>query len=323
MLRAVAPLPPQVVVSVLAAAGGIGTQRLQVTPRVNADPDIFPGWWDDQGMNPGENVRIAHRDAVRAEVPESAAAPPAPNASTARVAPGQLHDFPLPAPQPGIRPAKAAQNGLSGLADVARGSGATGWPRRPARTTEGIMTGQGTATTVWRSIQDAWHSSQDPMGIYLNDHLAGSTAGAELARRVANSEQVPAAREAMQRFATDVAEDRRALLDIMADLKVPVRGYKVYAGWIGEKAGRLKFNGRLRDRSPLSSLEELELLRLGVQGKAAGWRTLRALADRDRRLDSGRLDELMHRARRQADFLERSRVRAAERVIDATRATSG
>jgi hypothetical protein len=138
---------------------------------------------------------------------------------------------------------------------------------------------------------------------------------------VANAGQVPAAREALQQFASEVAEDRRALLDIMAALDVPVRGYKAYAGWIGEKAGRLKFNGRLRTRSPLSSLEELELLKLGVQGKAAGWRTLRALADRDRRLDSGRLDELMHRARRQADFLERSRARAAELVIATTGAT--
>ena len=71
----------------------------------------------------------------------------------------------------------------------------------------------------------------------------------------------------------------------MATLGIPVRTYKVYAGWIGEKAGRLKFNGRLFTRSPLSRLEELELLRLGVEGKAAGWRTLRVLADTDQRLE--------------------------------------
>jgi hypothetical protein len=57
-----------------------------------------------------------------------------------------------------------------------------------------------------------------------------------------------------------------------------VRGYKVGVAWIGEKIGRLKFNGRLLGRLPLSDLEELELLRLGVEGKLAGarcapWRT--------------------------------------------------
>jgi hypothetical protein len=126
----------------------------------------------------------------------------------------------------------------------------------------------------------------------------------------------------LQRFAAEVAQDRLALLDIMAALGIPVRAYKVYAGWIGEKAARLKLNGYLLTRSPLSSLEELEMLRLGVEGKAAGWRTLRVLADRDTRLDSGRLDELIARARGQADLLEELRVRAAGQVISMGRTAS-
>jgi hypothetical protein len=82
-----------------------------------------------------------------------------------------------------------------------------------------------------------------------------------------------------------------------------------------EKAARLKFNGRLLARSPLSDLEELELLRLGVEGKAAGWRALRALADTDSRLGPGHLDELMSRARRQTDLPEQLRVRVTGQVI--------
>lgn len=160
-------------------------------------------------------------------------------------------------------------------------------------------------------------SAQDPLGIYLNDHLAGATAGAALARRVARAQQVPAAQPELRRFADEVAEDRAALLDIMGTLDVPVRSYKVWAAWAGERAGRLKPNGHLTARSPLSNLEELEFMRLGVEGKAAGWRTLRALADQDGRLDVARLDELISRARRQSDFLEESRVRAALQVIAA------
>jgi hypothetical protein len=102
---------------------------------------------------------------------------------------------------------------------------------------------------------------------------------------------------------------------MMKTLGVPVRAYKVCAAWVGEKAGRGKFNGRLLARSPLSDLEELELLRLGVEGKAAGWRTLRVLADTDKRLDPGQLDELISGARRQADLLEELRVQAASQVI--------
>ena len=170
------------------------------------------------------------------------------------------------------------------------------------------MAGAGTAIRTRRSRHDL-------LGIYLNDHLAGATGGLELARRVAASHRGPGAGDAVQRLVAEVAQDRAALEDIMAALGIPVRAYKVYAAWIGEKAARLKLNGYLLARSPLSGLEELEMLRLGVEGKAAGWRTLRVLAETDKRLDPGRLDELIARARRQADLLEELRVRAAGQVI--------
>ena len=161
------------------------------------------------------------------------------------------------------------------------------------------------------------------IGIYLNDHLAGATAGTELARRVAGSAQERAEHATLGDFAAEVAQDRAALLDIMAALGVAVRTYKVCAAWVGEKAGRLKLNGRLFTKSPLSRLEELELLRLGVEGKAAGWRTLRVLANTDERLDPVRLDELIARARRQAELLEDLRIRAADHVISVERGSPG
>lgn len=160
-------------------------------------------------------------------------------------------------------------------------------------------------------------SEASMLDIYLNDHLAGATAGTELAHRMARSHGAGENSGTIRRLAAEVAQDRATLLDIMADLGVKVRRYKIGAAWIGEKAGRLKFNGRLLTRSPLSNLEELELLRLGVEGKAAGWRTLRTLADTDTRLDPARLDELLSRARRQADLLEDLRVAAAGQIIRA------
>jgi hypothetical protein len=153
------------------------------------------------------------------------------------------------------------------------------------------------------------------LGIYLNDHLAGATAGTELARRMARSHQEREEAALLKRLAAEISQDRSALLDIMTTLGVPVRAYKVGAAWMGEKAGRLKFNGRILSRSPLSDLEELELLRLGVEGKAAGWRTLRTLAGTDARLDADQLDELISRASSQADQLEELRLHAASRII--------
>ncbi|HEY2305010.1 MAG TPA: hypothetical protein VGI05_03935 [Streptosporangiaceae bacterium] len=167
------------------------------------------------------------------------------------------------------------------------------------------------AQATGRTRQDG----QGLLGIYLNDHLAGATGGVGLARRVAAARRREEVGDALWHFAVDVAADRAALLEIMAALGVPVRAYKVCAGWIGEKAGRLKLNGRLLSRSPLSSLEELEMMRLGVTGKAAGWRTLQLLADTDPRLDRERLDELIARADSQLGLLEGLRVRAARLAL--------
>ena len=137
-----------------------------------------------------------------------------------------------------------------------------------------------------------------------------------LARRMAASAEPGSRRAAaLSRLATEITEDRSTLLQIMAALDIQVRGYKVFAAWAGEKAGRLKLNGYLLTRSPLSDLDETEFLRLGVEGKAAGWRTLRKLADQDSRLDAGRLDNLSARANHQASVLESLRSSTTERVL--------
>jgi hypothetical protein len=162
----------------------------------------------------------------------------------------------------------------------------------------------------------AQHMRHDLLGVYLNDHLAGSTGGLELARRMAASaESESESATVLRGLVAEIAEDRSALLAIMATLGIPVRGYKVFAAWAGEKIGRLKLNGHLLSKSPLSSLEETEILRLGVEGKACGWRTLRVLASRDSRLDAGHLDELLARADRQSSALETLRATIAEQAL--------
>ncbi|MEV6611907.1 hypothetical protein [Kutzneria sp. NPDC051319] len=101
----------------------------------------------------------------------------------------------------------------------------------------------------------------------------------------------------------------------MAALGVRQDHVKVAGGALGEKLGRLKLNGHLFGRSPLSYVIELEAMRLGVDRKAAGWQTLRRLADHDDRLDRTQLDELLARAQSQKDILENLRGRAVEAVF--------
>jgi hypothetical protein len=148
------------------------------------------------------------------------------------------------------------------------------------------------------------------LGIYLNDHLAGSTLGLDLAKRLAKAEREWSGGATLTAIAEEIEEDRASLIALMGALGVPVRRYKTAAAWAAEKAARLKLNGRLVRRSPLSRVVELEMLRLGVTGKASGWRTLRTRAEHDSRLDAAQLDDLLNRARRQTQQLERLRVRA-------------
>lgn len=153
------------------------------------------------------------------------------------------------------------------------------------------------------------------LGIYLNDHLAGATTGAELARRVAAAKRDDPDGEVLRGLAKEIAEDRQALLKIMAALDVPVRHYKVMGAWAAEKAGRLKPNGRIVRRSPLSDLVELEMLRLGVEGKSALWAALRTRAGSLPALDGERLDDLLSRARRQSEVIEDLRLRVAAEAL--------
>lgn len=150
-----------------------------------------------------------------------------------------------------------------------------------------------------------------PLRIYLNDHLAGSTGGVNLARRLARSHRGTAAGPPLERVATEIAQDRDELREIMAELDVSISRYKSVLTWVGERLGRLKPNGRLLRRAPLSPVLELELMMLGVEGKAAGWRALRTT----QLVDPARIDELLDRADQQSSTLEVLRVRAAGEVF--------
>ncbi|MEU8654215.1 transaldolase [Streptomyces sp. NPDC048737] len=153
------------------------------------------------------------------------------------------------------------------------------------------------------------------LSIYLNDHYSGATGGLELLRRAAQAQQGEEREGSLADLARQVEADRAALAQIMADLGVSVDHTKVALGWLAEKAGRLKTNGHLFSRSPLSDVLEAEAMLLGVQSKAACWRTLRALSETDRRLDTAHLDTLLERAERQSAALEEIRIAAVTRTL--------
>lgn len=151
--------------------------------------------------------------------------------------------------------------------------------------------------------------------IYLNDHLAGATAGLALARRTADARRDHHAAAALDRVVAEIAEDRDTLLGVMAALDVRQRRFKQRLALLGERLGRLKLNGRIISRSPVSGVLELEALLLGIQGKAAGWHVLRRLAETDDRLDRRQLDNLITRAAAQAESVDALRLDTATQIL--------
>ncbi len=163
---------------------------------------------------------------------------------------------------------------------------------------------------AWRgSSIDAAH--QKHLSVYLQDHFAGATAGADLARRAAGSNRDGEGYgTALRELAGEIDEDRDSLRSLMARLHVRADRVKQLAAWMGEKAARFKLNGRLSTYSPLSRLEELELLALGVTGKRALWRTLQLLARQEPRLSTPELERLIGRADGQLEKIEACRCNA-------------
>ncbi len=153
----------------------------------------------------------------------------------------------------------------------------------------------------WTGTEGSWHRrlpgagtgqiGYRVLGIYLNDHLAGATAGTELAHRVARTHRAHEPDGQLKRLAVEVARDRAALIGMMKALGVPVRSYKVFAAWAGKKAGRVKFNGLAR---PVAAQRPRRAGAAPARRRRQGGRLAHpaALADADMRLDPEQLDEL-------------------------------
>jgi hypothetical protein len=152
---------------------------------------------------------------------------------------------------------------------------------------------------------------QKYLRIYLQDHLAGSTAGLELARRTRGANEGTEYGPPLAKIADEIEADRRQLQGIMEDLGFGGDRLKNVAAWGLEKVGRLKLNGELTSYSPLSRVVELEGLLTGITGKRALWVALLQVAPSEPRLDADRLERLRDRADAQRETVEELREKAA------------
>jgi hypothetical protein len=153
--------------------------------------------------------------------------------------------------------------------------------------------------------------------VYLNDHLAGATFGADLARQLEARAEGTDFQPAMSRLASEIEADLDTLTHLMDRIGVARNPAKQVATWVAEKASRLKLSGATAGNRELGTFLSIEALSLGVEGKASLWTTLLEIRGHYPALASTDLDGLVERAQRQRQVLETEGKYAARRALTA------
>lgn len=145
--------------------------------------------------------------------------------------------------------------------------------------------------------------SQHYLLSYLKDHLAGAEAGLRRFEQATKKNHGTGVGDSLARVTEEVRKDRQVLLKLCRKLGAKPARFRRAGALVGEKAARLKLNLHY---TPLSRVEDLEALLLGVTGKLSLWRALRELSKTDRALQ---LDYELLIARAQGQQLELEKLR--------------
>ena len=148
---------------------------------------------------------------------------------------------------------------------------------------------------------------------YLQDHHAGSAAGLDAFRRVAEGHSESDVREAVRRIGEQAASDQKSLEEVMQRFGAEPALLKDLSTKLGEKVARLKPNQHVSSRSPLSDLLEVEALVDAVHAKSLLWVVLRQLDDE--RVDKEQMESLLERARSQEEELKALLVGQAPKLL--------
>jgi hypothetical protein len=162
----------------------------------------------------------------------------------------------------------------------------------------------------------------DPLAVYLNDHLAGSVAALELIDTLAEQERGRPLEDKLRKLRPEIEQDQGTLRQILARIDAEEHRLKQAAAWVSEKVSQAKLTLATRAHPALATVEGLEALGLGIQGKLGMWFVLADLAPRDPRLAGYDYEALQTRANFQHAAVDRERVEAA-RVAFAASAAAG
>jgi hypothetical protein len=150
------------------------------------------------------------------------------------------------------------------------------------------------------------------LGIYLNDHLAGSAGALELLAVLGNAEGLD---QWAANLRAEIAADRDELEELMRHATIAPNTMRQAAAWVSAKLAQLKTRADDPGGGLLRRLELIEVLALGIDGKRALWAALQVAAEHETVLRGVNYPRLIARADDQRRTVEAQRLQVAARAL--------
>lgn len=153
------------------------------------------------------------------------------------------------------------------------------------------------------------------LGIYINDHLAGSTAALELLGDLISKDDGTPRGQFFIELQREIERDQNTLRDLLEGLDFKENPLRKATGWFSEKFARTKLWVEDPGGGNLGIFEKLEGLSLGIAGKQGLWRALDAVAEAAPELRAMDFKALEQRASEQSERVESLRLDAAREAF--------
>jgi hypothetical protein len=137
----------------------------------------------------------------------------------------------------------------------------------------------------------------DPLAVYLHDHLAGSSFAVELLEKLASEFAGTSSGEVALELLEQVQVDRKTLEQVIAQVGKAKPRLDDGLGWMAERISRIKL--KHDDPSGIGAFEAFETIGLGILGKRALWQAMQIRQNVDTRLAGLDYSALIARAEQQ------------------------
>ena len=137
----------------------------------------------------------------------------------------------------------------------------------------------------------------DPLAVYLHDHLAGSSFAVELLEKLATEFRGTASGDIASELLEQVEIDVGTLKQLIANAGETTPDLYDALGWIAERVSRIKL--KHDDPTGIGAFEAFETISLGILGKRALWEALKVRQEIDTLLAGFDFPGLIERAEQQ------------------------